>query len=110
MLCNLINPHLNSLRLKHDKVIAVSSTLTLLSEAHITRLGRLLLPFNSQAGLVSLGWGSSNVMVFTMCTFLSFIIIILEVYNKTLLLEEFELDWIDYSPSPLSWIPDLKNE
>lgn len=98
--------------LKYEKAFSRTSRKSSVfsSLAHITKLGRLLLPLNSQAGLVTKGWGSSNVMIFTMCFFLLFLIVILEIYNKTILLEEFELDWMDYSPSPLSWITDLKND
>mmetsp|Transcript_103030 Transcript_103030/g.188019 ORF Transcript_103030/g.188019 Transcript_103030/m.188019 type:complete len:112 (-) Transcript_103030:20-355(-) len=60
-----------------------------------TKLGRALLPLNSQAGLVTAGWGSTGFMVFTMVAFLLFLTIILQLYNSTILLDDFELSWAD---------------
>ena len=63
----------------------------------MTKLGRGLLTLNSQAGLVELGWGTTKFMIFSMCWFLAFLLIILQIYNGTLRgfngIEE-ELTWL----------------
>jgi photosystem II PsbH protein len=61
--------------------------------AQRTRLGDILRPLNSEYGKVAPGWSTTPVMAVFMLLFFVFLLIILQLYNKSLLIQDVPVDW-----------------
>jgi photosystem II PsbH protein len=58
-----------------------------------TRLSEILKPLNIEYGKVVPNWGTTPIMGLFMVLFLVFLLVILQVYNSSLILENVDIDW-----------------
>jgi len=72
----------------------MSNETKLAGTGKVTALGTALRPLNSEYGKVAPGRGTTVVMAVFIGLFAVFLVILLEIYNRSLLLDEVEMSWL----------------